>query len=190
MAEKPKKKCNPDKEHMSVRSSNNENSSHPNSQMKLQSRPTMRPSPAVYNTNSYIPKFTTQTVGSLMDDTFKLNYEELKNKPMPFMLPPQWERPLDYQKMAGDGAIHSGQEEISTSDSESEHTNLEEVGVVCVKHISSSENLKVRMILYEIHYKNLFTAIPKCILVAIRSSMTLVDSNYNSCMREIMKPPM
>ena len=84
---------------------------------------------------------------ALNDDTFKLKYEELKrDKPMPFTLPPQWEGPVDYQTMARDGAIHSGQEDISTSDSESEHTvhaGLEEVGVVYVEHFSSSENLKV-----------------------------------------------
>ena len=113
-----------------------------------------------------------------MDDTFKLNYEELKrDEPMPFMLPPQWEGTVDYQTMAGAEAIHSGQEDISTSDPESEHTDLEEVGVVYMQHISSSENLKVRMILYKIHYKSIFTAIPKCILVAIRSPMTLVDTS-------------
>ena len=38
-----------------------------------------------------------------MDDSFKLNYEELKDKPLPFMLPPQWERPVDYQTMIEDG---------------------------------------------------------------------------------------
>ena len=149
------KKYNPEKEHtMSVRSSNNENSAHSNSQIKLQSGPisdlpaTVRPPPAVYNTSSCIPKFTAQVVSSLMYDTFKLNYEELKDKPMPFMSPPQWERPVDYQTMAGAEAIHSGQEDISTSDSESKctvHTGLEEVAYV--EHISSSENLKVRMIL-------------------------------------------
>ena len=164
------KKYNPEKEYtMFVRSSNNENSARPNTQMKLQSRPindfpaTVRPPPAVYNTSSYIPKFTAQVVSSLMDDIFKLNYEELKrDKPMPFMLPPQWEGPVDYQAMARDGAIHRGQEDISTSDSESKctvHTGLEEVGVV--KHISSSENLKVRMILCNPYYKSLFTAISK-----------------------------
>ena len=146
------KKYNQEKEHtMSVRNSNNENSAHPNSQMKLQSGPinhfpaTVRPPPAVYNTNSYIPKYTAQTVGSLMYDTFKLNYEELKDKPMPFMLPPQWEGPVDYQTMPGAGAMHSGQEDISTSDSESEHTGLEQAEVVHVEHISSSEQLKVRI---------------------------------------------
>ena len=148
------KKCNPEKEHtMSVRSSNNENSVHPNSQMKLQSRPvndfpaTVRPPPIAYNTSNNIPKFNAQVVSSLMDDTLKLNYEEFKrDEPMPFTLPPQWERPVDYQTMAGDGTVHSGQEDISTSDSESECTTnagLEEVGVVYAEHISSSENLKV-----------------------------------------------
>ena len=143
---------------MSLRSSNNENFAHPNSQMKLQSRPinhlpaTVRPPPAMCNASSYIPKFTTQTVGSLMDDNFKLNYEELKrDKPTPFMLPPQWERPVDYQTMAGDGTVHSGHEDISTSDSGNEctvHTGLEDVGVIHVQHISSnSENLKVGIIL-------------------------------------------
>ena len=108
------KQYNTEKEHtMSVRSSNNENSTYPNSQMKLQSRlindfpATVKPPPAVYNTSSYIPKFTAQVVSSLMDDTFKLNYEEFKrDEPMPFTLPPQWERPVDYQTMAGDGTVH------------------------------------------------------------------------------------
>ena len=173
MALKPKEKYNPEKEHTtSVRSSNTENSAHPNSPMQLQSRAindfpaTVRPPPAEYNTSNYIPKFTAQVVSSLMDDNFKLNYEELKDKPIPFMLPPQWERPVDYQTMATrDGAIHSGQEDISTSDSESDHTGLEEVGIVYVQHISSSENLKVRsrMCIVIQHekmftcYKNLFT---------------------------------
>ena len=139
MALKPEKKYNPEKEHtMSVRRS------------KLQSRPindfpaTVRPPLAEYNTSSYISKFTAQTVG----DTFKLNYEELKDKPVPFMLPPQWEGPVDYQTMAKDGAIHSGQEDISMSDSESDRTKhacLEEAGIVYMDHISKSENLKVRM---------------------------------------------
>ena len=124
------KKYNTEKEHtMSVRNFNNENSTHPNSQMKLQSRPTndfpatVRPPPAVYNTSSYIPKFAPQVVSSLMYDSFKLNYKELKrNEPMPFMLPTQWERPVDYQTIAEDGATHCGQEDISMSDSASEHT--------------------------------------------------------------------
>ena len=146
------KKYNPEKEDTtSVRSSSNENSTHPNSQMKLQSRPindfpaNVRPPPATYNASSYIPKFTAQVVSSLLDDSFKPNYEELKDKPMPFMLPPQWEGPVDYQTIPGAGAIHSGQEEISTWDSESEHTDLEQAEVVHVEHISSSEQLKVRI---------------------------------------------
>ena len=96
----------------------------------------------VYNASTCIPKHNVQVVTnetfSLMDDTFKLNYEELKNKPMPFMLPPQW---TSYQTMAGDESNQL--EHISTSESDTTSTvGLEQaVGVECI----GIEQLKVSM---------------------------------------------
>ena len=128
-------------------SSSNENSAHLDSQLEFPSRLTddltdnraTVKSHDVYNASTCVPKHNVQVVTnetfSLMDDTFKLNYEELKNKPMPFMLPPQW---TSYQTMAGDGVVQSSQmEDISTS--ESDTTSI--VGVECI----GIEQLKVSM---------------------------------------------
>ena len=156
MASKPEQKFNPGKEHTRcVRSSSNENSSHLYSLLEFRSRLTddlTDNKATVKPPGTCVPKHNAQVVTnetfSLMDDTFKLNYEELKDKPMPFMfnLPPQWEGPVDYQTMAGYGALHSGQEDISTSNSDSTSTiSLEhfQAGAIYLEHISRSEQLKV-----------------------------------------------
>ena len=151
MALKPEQKINPRKEHArSVRSYSSENSSYPYSQSEFQSRLTDDNRATVKPPGICAPRHNVQVVTnetfSLMDDTFELNYEELKDKPMPFMLPPQWERPVDYQTMTGDGALHSGQEDISTSKSDSTSTiGLEhlQAGAIPLEHISRSEQLKV-----------------------------------------------
>ena len=72
---------------------------------------------------------TAQVVTS---EKYKLNYEELKDRPTTF------EEPLNYQTMAGDDIIQSGQEYVSTSESDSISTNgLEQDGViyVCGNHL-------------------------------------------------------
>ena len=99
----------------------------------------------VYNAGTCVPKHNVQVVTnetfSLMDDTFKPNYEELKNKPMPFMLPPQW---TSYQTMVGDGVVQSSQlEDISISENDTSSTvGLEQA--VGVEYIGI-EQLKVSM---------------------------------------------
>ena len=152
MASKPEQKFNPEKSHTrSVRSYSNKHSAHLYSQLEFQSRLTddlTDNRATVEPPGTCVPKYNVQvvTTETLMDDTFKLNYEELKDKPMPFMLPPQWEGPVDYQTMAGDGALHSGQEGISTSNSDSTSTiGLEhfQAGAIHLEHISRSEQLKV-----------------------------------------------
>ena len=154
MASKLKQKFNPEKNHTrSVRSYSNENSSHPYSLLEFPSRLTddlTDNRATVKSPGTCVPQHNAQVVTnetfSLMDDTFKPNYEQLKDKPMPFMLPPQWEGPVDYQTMAGYGALHSGQEDISTSNSDSTSTiGLEhfQAGAINLEHISRSEQLKV-----------------------------------------------
>ena len=154
MALKPEQKINPEKNHTrSVRSSNNKHSTNPYSQLEFPlkqtddftvNRATVKSSD-VYNASTCVPKHNVQVVTnksfSLMDDTFKLNYEELKNKPMPFMLPPQW---TSYQTMVGDGAVQL--EDISTSESDTTSTvGLEQAaGVECI----GIEQLKVSMCMY------------------------------------------
>ena len=161
MALKPEQKINPEKEHTrSVRSSSNENSAHPYSQLEFPSRLTdgltdnkaTVKSPDVYNASTCVPKHNVQVVTnetfSLMDDTFKPNYAELTNKPMPFMLPPQW---TSYQTMAGDGVVQSSQlEDISTSESDTTSTigleqaaSVERIGI---------EQLKVSMCCIHVMY--------------------------------------
>ena len=128
MALKPEQKINPEKNHTrSVRSSSNKHSAHPYSQLEFSpkqtdtltvNRATVKP-PDVYNASTCVLKHNVQVVTnetfSLMDNNFKPNCEEFKNKPMPFMLPPQW---TSYQTMVGDEVVQSSQmEDISTSES-------------------------------------------------------------------------
>ena len=71
-----------------------------------------------------------------MDDC----YEELKDKLMPCMLFPQWEGPVDYKTMAGDGVALNCQEDISTSESDS--TSMEQAECI------GTEQLQVSMCMY------------------------------------------
>ena len=71
-----------------------------------------------------------------MDDC----YEELKDKLMPFTLPPQWVGPVDYQTMAGDGVALNCQEDISTAESDS--TSMEQAECI------GTEQLQVSMCMY------------------------------------------
>ena len=154
MALKPVQKINPEKNHVRpVWSCSNENSAHLYSQSEFQSsltdsltvnRTTMKPL-GVYNASTSVPKHNVQVVTnetfSLMDDTFKPNYEELKNNPMPFMLPPHC---TSYQTMAGDGVIQSSQlEDMSTSENDTSSTvgleqaaGVERIGVEQLKVMS------------------------------------------------------
>ena len=105
-------------------------------------RATVKP-PDVYDTSTFVPKHITQVVASenfnLIDD-FKLNYEELKDVPMTF------EEPLNYQTMARSGIVQSGQEDVSTSENDNTSTiSLEQDGVIYMEVINCSEQLKVSM---------------------------------------------
>ena len=101
---------------------------------------TVRP-PDACNANTCVPKHNVQVVTNKnfsLTSGFKLIYEELKDRPMTF------EGPLNYQTMARDGIVQSGQEYVSTSESDSINTNgLEQDGVIYVETTNCSEQLKV-----------------------------------------------
>ena len=79
---------------------------------------------------------TAQVVTS---EKYKLNYKELKDRPMTF------EEPLNYQTMAGDDIIQCGQEFVSTESDSISTNGLEQYGIICVETIYYSEQLKVSM---------------------------------------------
>ena len=75
--------------------------------------------------SNHVPKRTTQVVtsakfSSMDNDTFN---EQLRNRSMICVFPPQCEGPMSYQTMAEDQVVHTGQDS-----SESERDNINSNG--------------------------------------------------------------
>ena len=82
-------------------------------------------------TNNSVPNHTAQVVTiSSMDDTFN---EELSDRPMILVFSPQCEDPMNYQTMAEDQVVHTGQDSSESEGDSKINTDSEQLKVsICV----------------------------------------------------------
>ena len=82
-------------------------------------------------TNNSVPNHTAQVVTiSSMDDTFN---EELSDRPMILVFSPQCEDPMNYQTMAEDQVVHTGQDSSESEGDSKISTDSEQLKVsICV----------------------------------------------------------